>query len=302
MKHSIITTAAFFALAGGSQAVIVGGTNGNGTNNAGESTLQSYLSGETLPSFPFWNNMVRYSDASGIYLGYNESTMKGWLITANHVTPALTVGIGGHTYSTPTFTQIGSSDIRLYSFNVGGANPIPSLSPVLLTNAAPTVGETLIMIGRGLKDVSDVTAPYAWATPGFSDAIPFRWGTNIIDEVDVTLAPGNKYFSVDFSEPGTSTAFDGMGSLGDSGGGMFILRDGQWQLSGGMGQIDDGPDAGTATNPAGYGDITYGSDFFDSRAAILSLTGTLIPEPSSLLLASPALLLLLRRRRCETSH
>jgi hypothetical protein len=68
--------------------------------------------------------------------------------------------------------------------------------------------------------------------------------------------------------------------------------------------VDDGPDfleilptGDNTVNPSQPGDFTAYSDVASKIATISGFTGFLIPEPSSLLLTSPALLLLLRRRR-----
>jgi hypothetical protein len=80
-------------------AVIVGGNHGDGFSNAGETTLQSYLTSTTVPAFPYWDNLVRYSDASGIYLGYNPATMQGWVLSANHITETTSITVAGHNYA-----------------------------------------------------------------------------------------------------------------------------------------------------------------------------------------------------------
>jgi len=97
--------------------------------------------------------------------------------------------------------------------------------------------------------------------------------------------------------------------VGDSGGGIFILRSGVWELAGIAHFVDDGPDfqelvetGDGVVDPSEHGDFTAYSDVASKRTTINGFTGFLIPEPSSLLLATPALLLLLRRRRCETRH
>ena len=76
-------------------AVIVGGTSGLGNNNNTEGGLASHLASASLPAFPYWDNLVRVSDASGVYLGMNPSTQRGWVLSANHVSPATSIGVGG---------------------------------------------------------------------------------------------------------------------------------------------------------------------------------------------------------------
>lgn len=301
-------------------AVIVGGTNGDGTNNAGEATLQAFLTAAGAPAFPYWGNLVRYSSASGLYLGYNPSTMVGWALSADHINEDTTIQVGGHTYnlidpqsanSDQNGTRIVSggvnTDLVLYSFSVGGANPIPSLPTVVIATNAPSIGDSLIMAGRGMRlgagtGSEDTAAPYGWGTPGTSDAVPFRWGSNLVGGIDLTDPAGARYLATDFSVPGTSTSFDGQGALGDSGGGAFILRNGKWVLSGVIYNVADGPDADTVPNPAGYGDITYYTDVYAYRNDIAGITGTLIPEPGPwAMLGLSAGAWVIRRRRSATS-
>lgn len=302
------------AMAGSASAVIVGGINGNGINNASEAGLQSVLASSALPAFPYWGNMLRYSDASGIYLGYNATTMEGWVLSAEHITETTGITIGGHSYSfidpqpansNVNGTRIVSSgvntDLILYKFSVNGGNPIPSLPTVKISDSAPSVGSLMIMAGRGMRlgagtGSEDTTAPYSWGTPGTSDAVPMRWGFNHM-EFTHTDAGGAKYLITDFDAPGFGTGIDGQAALGDSGGGAFILRNGEWRLGGVAYATADGPDADALSNPAGFGDYTLYTDVYAYRSEIIALTGTLVPEPSSMLLGSFGVITLALRRK-----
>jgi hypothetical protein len=295
-------------------AVIVGGTNGDGFNNAGGSTLQTFLTTASAPAFPYWNNLIRYSDASAIYLGYNPSTMEGWVLSANHITETTNITVGGYTYpfidplpldANQNGTRLVpggvNTDLVLYKFSVGGAAPIPVLPTIAISTSAAAVGESMIMAGRGLRlnagtGSEDTVAPYSWGTPGTSDAVPFRWGSNLVGGVGIFDGAGGEYIATNFNAPGTSTAFDGQASLGDSGGSGFILRGGAWWLAGLMYAVDDGPDADALVDPAGYGDVTYFTDVYAYRSDIAGITGTLVPEPSVCSLLAMALMVWKRRR------
>ena len=301
-------------MAGSASAIIVGGTNGNGTNNAGEAGLQTVLTSSALPAFPYWGNMLRYSDASGIYLGYNANTMEGWVLSAEHITETTGITIGGHTYSfidpQPTNSNLNgtrivssgvNTDLVLYKFSVNGGNPIPSLPTVKISDSAPSVGSLMIMAGRGMRlgagtGSEDLTAPYSWGTPGTSDAVPMRWGFNHMEFTHIDAA-GAKYLITDFDAPGFGTGIDGQAALGDSGGGAFILRNGEWRLGGVAYATADGPDADAVSNPAGFGDYTLFTDVYAYRSEITALTGTLVPEPSSMLLGGFGVLALALRRK-----
>lgn len=293
-------------------AVIVAGTEGTGNNNNTQAGLNSYLDTTGYDGFGYWDNLVRVADASGVYLGYNASTMRGWVLSANHVTTPTSINVAGNSYTvTGGGTQVGSSDLKLYEIGGGGMDPaLPALPMVALANVLATAGEFSLMTGRGFTTSS--TSPYPWGTPGTSDANGMRWATNTVEGtafVNLGTAPApnvQPYVYVDFDadgDPGV-TAFDGQGSLGDSGGGIFIYRGGQWVLSGATHFVDDGPDflevsatGDDVVNPSQPGDFTAYSDVFGHLAQINAITGTLVPEPSVISLSGLAVLMLCRRRR-----
>ncbi len=319
MKREILRAIliAACALAGDrALAVIVGGTNGDGFNNAGESTLQAYLSDDGKPVFPYWNNLVRYSDASGIYLGYNPATMRGWVLSANHITETTSITVAGYNYAIidkvpgdpnqngTRLTQGGNPiDLVLYEFGVGGDAPIPPLPTVPLAAGSLDPVTFILMAGRGMRLgagtlTEDTTAPYSWGSPGTDDSIPFRWGTNTVWDTGLNGGAGMVAFSTDFTEPGSGTPYDAQAAVGDSGGGGFVLTGGgDWLLAGMMFSVGDGPDADTTANPAGYGDYTYFADLSVYRSQIHGITGTLIPEPSGILLPALAGMILICRRK-----
>jgi hypothetical protein len=123
-----------------------------------------------------------------------------------------------------------------------------------------------------------------------------RWGFNQV-EPGYTDTNGAKYLITDFDAPGAGTGIDGQAALGDSGGGAFILRNGEWRLGGVAYATADGPDADTVSNPAGYGDYTLYTDVYAYRSEITALTGTLVPEPSSMLLGGFGVIALALRRK-----
>lgn len=294
-------------------AVIVAGTYGTGNNNSTQAGLDAYIASDSYAAFPYWNNLVRVADASGVYLGYNALTMRGWVLSADHVTTPTAITVGGNAYTvTGTGTRIGSSDLKLYEIGGGGADPaLPALPTVLLAGVAATAGEFLLMTGRGFT--ASTTSPYAWATPGTNDANGMRWATNTVEgtgTVNIGTVPSpnfQPYVVVDFDAAGDpgATAYDGQASLGDSGGGMFIYRGGQWQLSGITHFVDDGPDfletpfatGDNVVNPSQPGDFSAYSDVFGKTAAIDAVTGILVPEPSVLWLVAGGIIPLIRRRR-----
>ncbi len=281
-----------------SQAIIVGGTLGTGNNNADESSLQGYLSTTSYSSFGYWNNLVRVNDASGVYLGYNPSTMTGWVLSAAHINAPASIGVAGNTYNIVSSSVVGTTDLILYE--IGGLAD-PGLPTVSLASTTATPGEFLLMTGRGYTN--STTDPYPWGSPGATDAIPMRWGTNTVNAtvlVDLDTGPGTnlvQYINTTFTAPASpgATPYEGQAAVGDSGGGMFIYRGGQWVLAGIAHFVDDPSEI--PTDPAEHDDLSYYTDIFSNRAAINAITGTLIPEPSAAALLPLAAGLFCSRRR-----
>lgn len=285
---------ALFALPSASDAVIVGGTLGTGNNNTDPAVLESYLAGESMPSFAYWDNLVFVGSASGVYLGYNPSTMTGWIISAVHVGNPGTITVGGTNYSVTSSIPIGSSDILLLTIDVSSV--IPTASAVTFADTTALPGEEALMFGRGFT--GNTSAPYYSGGVGGAS---MRWGTNLVFasapfNIGSIENPNIQPYVVTQFDDTDPTAYEAQGTYGDSGGGLFILRDGVWQLSGVAHFIYD-PDL-SAADPTEYGDRTGYSDIYAHLSAITLQTGTLIPEPSlALLLPAGTLFLAGRRRR-----
>lgn len=306
---SVVPLICFFS-AHPASAVIVAGTSGTGNNNSTQAGLDAYLGTTACAPFGYWGNLVRSHTASGVYLGYNASTMRGWVLSATHVTAPTTITVAGNVYTvTGSGTQVGSSDLKLYEIGGGMSDPaLPALPTVPLAGIAATAGEFTLMTGRGFT--TSTTSPYTWGYPGTNDANGMRWATNTVEGTAlVNIGPGTNiqpYVFVDFDgagDPGV-TAYDGQGATGDSGGGLFIYRGGQWILSGIAHFVDDGPDflelvetGDNAVNPSQPGDFTAYSDIFSHVGTINGITGTLVPEPTVISLAGLAACMLCRRRR-----
>jgi len=220
--------------------------------------------------------------------------MTGWVLSAEHINPEPgNITVAGSTYTVANSYTVGGTDLILYEIGgVMGDPPMPALPTIPLSSSVAVTGEFALMTGRG--STSSTTAPYPWAGPG-----DMRWGTNVV-EFNATYA-GDSYVVTDFDGIG-ATAYEAQGSNGDSGGGLFIYRGGQWVLGGIAHFVDDGPTflltQPGAVDPSETGDFTAYTSVFAYRNAINTITGTLIPEPSiGLLLPAGALLLLGKRRR-----
>lgn len=286
---------AALAASGTARAVIVGGVFGTGNNNTSQAALSSYLSSSSHTPFSHWQNLVRVQDASGVYLGYNSSTSRGWVLSANHVTPPTNITVAGTTYAVESGYQIGTSDLKLYSI-IGTPTP----GAVSLPTISATPGEYALMFGRGFTN--STTSPYAWQTPGTNDANGMRWATNTVEgtaivDIDTGVGVNNQpYVITDFDGPldTGATAYDGQAALGDSGGGLFIERGGTWQLSGITHFV--GPENPSA-DPSAPGDYSAYSDVAAHLSDINTITGTLVPEPSTLWLLAAGVVPFLRRKR-----
>lgn len=283
-------------------AVIVAGSNGAGNNNATQAGLVAYLAGASHSAFPYWNNLVRVSSASGVYLGFNPATMHGWVLTAQHVASSSSITVAGNTYTVASATQVGSSDLKLLRIGGGGADPaLPSLPTVPIASASASMGDFLLMFGRAYTN--STSEPYIGAAPGINDGM--RWGTNTVEWmglVDIgapTVPNMQPYILTDFdgpSDPG-ATAYDAQGSAGDSGGGLFIQRGGLWELSGIAHFVAEGDAGDGLRNTYEYGDLTGYTNVRSYASAIQFVTGTLIPEPSVCTLLLAMIALFLQRRR-----
>jgi hypothetical protein len=310
--HILLFLAAMLA-ARPAGAVIVAGIDGKGKNNDTQAGLVAYLADSSQTAFPYWNNLVRVNSASGVYLGYNPSTMRGWVLTAQHVGVPSSITVAGSPYTVAGGTQIGSSDLRLLQIGGGVADPmLPLLPTVPIASAAASVGDFLLMFGRA--STNSTSAPYPWVAPGSDEANGMRWGTNTIEGkylVNIgTVSSRNDqpYLVVDFDGPtdAGATAYDAQGAAGDSGGGLFIERNGIWELSGIAHFVDDGPDfleaaptGDNAVKPSQYGDFTAYTDTHSYAQFISGYTGTLIPEPGGAVLLLAACGLCLRRHRAD---
>ncbi|WAC21133.1 hypothetical protein OVA24_07015 [Luteolibacter sp. SL250] len=288
---------------GTAQAVIVGGTLGTGTNNGSESSLQSYLSSSSQASFNHWGNLLRVNDASGVYLGYNQSTGNGWVLGAGHVGNPGTITVAGTSYAVVHSQTVTGTDLLLMEISGVAGTAAAALPTVNLASTSATTNEFVLMMGRGYTTATGTSDPYPWGSTSASDAQVMRWGTNRVTSVQNAVVSGVTSMNIitDFDPPGPTggpgavTAYEGQVAIGDSGGGMFAYRGGQWVLVG-IGHFAD-DEGGSAADSAEYGDRSGYTDVFTYRTDITAITGTLIPEPSAALLLPLAGALVCRRRR-----
>jgi len=311
-------------------AMIVAGASGGG-NNA-NNTTQAQFQSEYGLSFPNFGNVVAYSDASGLYLGYDASTKDVWVLTARHVSSSSTQGaaitIDGLVYErksagTDGFGLLPGGDLRLVRYGRSDL-AVPSLPAVNLSTTVPIASTSLLMIGFGQNRTenaatndfsSDSTSLTVGSGYHWSGNKIERWGTNqieaeFLDGLETAPVSGvtgtfslGPYSTVgymtDFDQPGFGqwrSSNEAQGSLGDSGGSAFHYSGGTWYLSGIMSAV--APFNGQASNSSAFGNLSLLTDVASYSGAIAtSLNGvTLVPEPTSMGLLMVSVLTILTRR------
>jgi hypothetical protein len=307
-------------------AVVIAGPNGAASGNTTQGSLNSYTTAQSLPAFPNWDNMVTVNGASGVYLGTANGS--GWVITAAHVGQLAvgsgTINVGGTNYMVHSGQNIGTADLRLYRIGGELGDPsLPAMSNVIMATTAPSIGTNLLDFGVGARvetTANSATNSDAARAPGsnatyfeWGSASLMRWGTNFsiplptqyggAGEATATfVAAGyttNLFYS-SFDDPGSPnylTTTEAHLASGDSGGGVFALNGGNWELVGWNAYVDI--DSVNTTNgqpgsTSGFGNYAFYGNLPDVKPL---LQAAMVPEPSGMMLSSMAGMFLLRRRR-----
>ncbi|HVU89175.1 MAG TPA: PEP-CTERM sorting domain-containing protein [Pirellulales bacterium] len=272
---------------------------------------------------PGFYNVGAVGTASAIYLG-TDSQGDGWVLSAAHVTLGNTTfnfpdranpnQIDSATYSivpnsgviltNPTGPGAGhNSDLILYKIDPASSPlGLPNLPRLDIASSAPSVGATVVGIGRGVDRYSSITywdsnwnttTPQNASYSGYAlfptnSTHTMRWGDNAVSQTNVIANVGPttpvyvSSFLTQFDQNGTPNEFQA--TTGDSGGGVFEKVGGQWYLSG---MID-------AVTPAASNQIANVA-VFDTATVIadLSVYGSqiraVVPEPGSLALVGAGL-------------
>ncbi len=234
------------------------------------------------PDFPYWEHVTqrRYEGPSVIYLG------NGWALTARHV------GVGeifleGRIYlpdvrSRHTLLNPNGSAADAMVFRLTADSELPDLPLLPLAKEPPQPDEEVLLIGfgRGREKVIEWVDPndphqthrfaFAWSRSGRK-----RWGTNrIVSSHQILVQEDWTTHSLTFvfdppNSPGV-TPHEAQAAVGDSGGAVFVKRDGAWLLAGMMTSV-----SARSLSPhetSAYGDTTYAADISSYRSEIFRWT------------------------------
>lgn len=294
----IVLAVLMAALCHQSHALVVAGANGGGdtTNNTTAAQMESQLN---LADASFFDNVLQYSDANAVYLGWGntEDGPRAYLLTAMHITFSNTMLINSVLYSV-TRQQIGDSDLALLTLtNVDGI--MPSLQTISLASSTPTNGTTVIMVSHGRQRVQNATTnaytsdaiTLTNGSTGYTttNTIVKRWGTNQITGTNVVNSTKTVYTT--FNQPTFGrwlTSSEAQATLGDSGSALFDTNGVLLGIAYTVGKYTNGN-----TTEAAFGEATYYSDAATYKDQITNAIGVpLIPEPSTAALTCAALAVL----------
>jgi hypothetical protein len=273
----------------------------------------------TAPADDFgWANVVLVQDVSdginvtGVYLG------NGWVLSAYHgVRDASLNGFqfgavyaAGNTYfvDAASATRLHNPNSTVADLALFRLTTEPSLPSLNIAAAAPTNNLAVSMMGNTFGREPNLTE---WLVTGniwtevpaggnamgyeWSGGPVLRWGTNNVSQFSpgVTTINADDGFGITtvFRTTFNNNSNEAQAAPGDSGGGVFWKVGGEWQLGGIMLFTTDanGQPDGTSV----FGNETYAANLASYRAEIASI----VPEPSSLILALAGATLLLRLRR-----
>lgn len=203
---------------------------------------------------------------TAVYIG------RGWVLTASHV-PEGPVVLQGVVYE-----PVAGSKVRMRNddehfmadlalFRLREPPDLPSL-PIRPT--PPEEGDLVFLAGNGFGrgEAVELEGEPGWA---WSKDAALRWGTNRVRSVRLMIAIGfgnlTAAFETDFSTR-DGTEHEAQVTVGDSGGGAFIKRDGTWELAGILfaeNQYDEQP-----RRTAIAGNLTYVADLSVYRDQIFA--------------------------------
>jgi hypothetical protein len=189
------------------------------------------LSLRAPPQDPGWRNVGHRDGRSAVYLG------GGWVLTAAHVGVGPVVFDGGSHAPVPGSAQTlhapGQPGVKtdLLVFRVA---PEPALPTLVLRRKPVRTGALLLLVGYGSGRGDEVSwqggRGFAWR----GGPVVRRWGTNHVLDAKLALpGPGEtltRCFRTSFNRGGSLQ--EAQGTLGDSGGAVFMKGPRHWKLAG----------------------------------------------------------------------
>jgi hypothetical protein len=213
---------------------------------------------------PGWANVGLRGGTSAVYLG------RGWVITAGH-SAAGEVVLGGVTHaavpeSTVTLAADGTLPADLIVFRI---EPPPRLPRLRLRSTPPSVGEPVLMVGagRGRGERATWQGHRGWS---WGAGATLRWGTNRVFAVGLDVRAGGNLtpaFAMRFDAG--ETRLEAQAATGDSGGAVFIPRDGHFELAGVLIAIAEYPGQPPATSL--LGNFSTAADLSAFRPTLMKL-------------------------------
>jgi hypothetical protein len=214
---------------------------------------------------PGWANIGRRSGYPAVYLG------GGWVITARHV-GAGDVVLGGVTHrALPESTlRLGAGEgpatADLVVFQI---EPRPDLPALPIRPTPPEVGDKALLVGAGCNrgESTSWNGKSGWTWGPIST---LRWGTNRVALIGIDVRAGDNdtpAFAVRFDP--RETRFEAQAAIGDSGGPVFIPREGRFELAGILIAVAGFP--GQPPNTAFYGNFSTAADLSVFRKQLAAL-------------------------------
>ncbi len=228
------------------------------------------------PDFPYWEHVTqrRYDGPSVIYLG------AGWALTARHVGRG-EIWLDGRIipptrFERHTLLNLDGSTADALVFALDPEADLPDMPLLPIATRPPEVGEQVLLIGFGRLrgdrfewgGHSDRKMGLSWTERGEK-----RWGTNRVTARGEWLPQDRwqtRVLAMRFDPPDhvDATPHEVSAATGDSGGALFVRRDGEWQLAGLITSIASQL-AGKPSHSTAYGDFVYAADLSFYREEIL---------------------------------
>lgn len=152
-----------------------------------------------------------------------------FFITAKHFGGSVgdVLDLHGDAYVTIAIHDSATTDLRIWE--VDHDKPFPTYAP--LSSGAADLGATAAIFGCGAQrgnpvSVSGESKGWEWGTSNYVE----RWGKNVVSGTVDGGAGYGELLHCQFNNPGIAN--ECQLSVGDSGGGMFVMENGLWRLAG----------------------------------------------------------------------